>query len=272
MPDPFAYDADARLEIRERGRRAAGSAVIRDVELAGPDGSDEAFLIEPSGGGHGAAVMFLHWFDDRAADGNREEFIDEAVELAGRGVVSLLPQGVFPWKAPPTDAAADTRRIADQVVRQRRYLDLLTARPDVAPGRLALVGHDFGGMHAAILASVDRRAAAAVLIAAVPRWADWFLPFWPVAGDRYDYLRALAPYDPITHVASAAPARLLFQFARSDYYIAAMTGGELMRAASEPKALKAYEADHAMRDPAARADRLAFLEEALRPSLMSSGV
>lgn len=264
MTDLFAYDAELRLVIHERGRRAAGSAVIRDVELAGAAGSDEAYLIEPTGGGQGAAVLFLHWFDDRAADGNREEFVDEAVGLAARGVVSLLPKGVFPWKAPPTDAAADTSRIADQVVRQRRYLDLLMARSDVASGRLALVGHDFGAMHAAIVASVDRRPAAAVLIAPVPRWADWFLPFWPIAGDRYDYLRALAPYDPITHVASAAPARLLFQFARNDFYIAAMTGGEVMRAASEPKALKSYDADHAMKDPAARADRLAFLEEALR--------
>lgn len=263
MPDPFAYDAGRRLELRERGRRTSGNALILDVELAGPAGTDDAYLIEPAGGGQGPAVMFLHWFDDRATDGDRTEFVDEAIELAGRGVVSLLPQGAFPWKSPPTDAAEDTRRIADQVVRQRRYLDLLLMRSDVESDRVALVGHDFGAMRAAILASVDRRAAAAVLIAAVPRWGDWFLPFWPIAGDRYDYLRALGPYDPIAHVTAAAPARLLFQFARSDHYIAAMTGGELMRAASEPKALKAYETDHAMKDPAARADRLAFLEEAL---------
>jgi dienelactone hydrolase len=264
MPDAFAYDAEVRLEMKERARRTAGTATVRDVELAGPDGSDDAFLIEPAAGGGGPGVMFLHWFDDRATDGNREEFVDEAVELAGRGVVSLLPQGVFPWKGPPTDAVADTRRIADQVVRQRRYLDLLMARPDVDAERVALVGHDFGGMHAAILASIDRRAAAVVLIAAVPRWGDWFLPFWQIEGDRYDYLRALGPYDPITHVAKAAPAPLLFQFARNDHYIAPMTGGEFLRAASEPKALKAYDTDHAMRDPAARADRLAFLSDALR--------
>jgi hypothetical protein len=98
-----------------------------------------------------------------------------------------------------------------------------------------------------------------VLIAGVPRWADWFLPFWQIAGDRFDYLRALAPFDPITHVANAAPAALLFQFARNDFYVAGMTGLEFRRAASDPNELKAYETDHAMRVPDARADRLAFL-------------
>ena len=134
---------------------------------------------------------------------------------------------------------------------------------DADAGRLALVGHDFGGMGAAVLAGIDRRARGYILVAAAPRWADWFLPFWPIAGDRYDYLRSLSAVDPIAHVGAAAPAGLLFQFARTDYFIAPMTGREFYGAASEPKEIRTYDTDHAMAVPDARADRTAFMRRVL---------
>ena len=117
-------------------------------------------------------------------------------------------------------------------------------------------------MYAAILAAQDRRATGYVLMAATPRWGDWFLPFWTIADDRLDYLAALRRLDPIEQVPRAAPARLLFQFARNDFFIAGMTGLELSRAASQPSELKAYDAEHHLNDEA-RADRRRFLDEVL---------
>ncbi len=86
-----------------------------------------------------------------------------------------------------------------------------------------------------------------------------FLPFWPIAEDRHDYLRAMSELDPIAHVGRAAPAELLFQFARHDHFIAGMTGREFHDAASDPKALRAYDADHRLDHEDARRDRTAFL-------------
>jgi hypothetical protein len=43
-----------------------------------------------------------------------------------------------------------------------------------------------------------------------------------------------------------------------------MTGLEFHGAAGDPKELHAYEADHGVRVPEARSDRLAFLAEHLR--------
>jgi len=235
-------------------------ARVADVRI----GDESAWLVEPTGGARGAAVIFLHWFDTEAPDGNRDQFRDEAVGLArDHGVVSILPQGRFPWSDAPTDAEADLRRIRNEVAAHRRAVDLLAGRSDVEPGRIGLVGHDFGAMHGVNLAAEDDRIAAAVLIAATPRWGDWFLPFWPIAGDRWDYLRALAPVDPITRIAELAPRPVCLQFAKGDFFIADMTGLELHRAAGEPKELHAYEADHAVRPPLARADRLAFLQRIL---------
>ena len=236
-------------------------ARIHDIRIA--DEAD-AFLVEPIEGGRGAAILFLHWFDTEAPDGNRAQFVEEAVGLArDDGVVSVLPQGRFPWAGDPTDAEADATRIRAEVARHRAAVDLLVARPDVEAGRIGLVGHDFGGMHGTILAAEDDRIAAAVLIAVTPRWGDWFLPFWTIEGDRHDYLRALAPLDPISLISGIAPRPVFLQFARNDFFISAMTGLELQRAAGESSELRAYEADHGVRDPQAAADRASFLRRTL---------
>ncbi len=54
-------------------------ARVHDVRFAD---DAEAFLVEPIEGGRGAAVLFHHWFDTEALDGNRTWFVDEAVSLA----------------------------------------------------------------------------------------------------------------------------------------------------------------------------------------------
>ena len=223
-----------------------------------------AWLVEPMDGGRGAAMLWLHWFDTEAPDGNRDQFLDEASAMArDHGVVSILPQGRFPWSVAPTDAEADLATIRAEADGLRAAADLLAARDDVEAGRIGLVGHDFGAMHGVNVAADDDRIAGAVLIAATPRWGDWFLPFWPIAGDRWDYLRALAPVDPITRIGAFAPRPVCLQFARGDFFIADMTGLELHRATGDPKEMHAYDADHAVRLPEARADRLAFLRRTL---------
>jgi len=231
-------------------------ARIHDIRAAG----SEAYLVEPIDGGQGPGVLFLHWFDTEAPDGNRTQFLDEAVDLAREhGTVSVLPQGRFPWAGSPTDADADATRIRAEVARHAAALDLLVGRPDVDAKRIGLVGHDFGGMHGILLAADDERVAAAVVIAATPRWGDWFLPFWEIAGDRHDYLRALHPLDPITRIGDIAPRPVCLQFARNDFFIAPMTGLELHAAAGDPKQMHPYDTDHGVRDPQAVADRAAFL-------------
>jgi pimeloyl-ACP methyl ester carboxylesterase len=237
-----------------------GAVRVDDITV----GDRAAWLVEPIEGGRGAAILWLHWFDTEAPDGNRDQFRDEARSLAHEhGVVSILPQGAFPWSEAPTDAEADLARIRAEKDAHRAAVDLLAARDDVDDGRIGMVGHDFGAMHGLNLAADDERVSSAVVVAATPRWGDWFLPFWPIAGDRWDYLRALAPVDPITRITQLAPRPVCLQFAKGDFYIADMSGLELHHAAGDPKELHAYEADHAMRTPDARADRLTFLRRTL---------
>ena len=211
-----------------------------------------------------AGVVLWHWFSQQPL-GDRNQFLDEARELASRGVVCLLPQGRFPWFEDPTGADRDVAAIEGEVARFSSGLDLLADRADVDHVRLAVVGHDFGAMLASIVAAREQRVRAAVLIAPTPRWGDWFLPFWEIAQERSAYLGALEPLDPQAQMASIAPRPVLLQLAERDYFVPLMSGFELRRASGERHALdvRQYDADHEMTSNDARRDRVAFLAEVL---------
>ena len=210
-------------------------------------------------------VVLWHWLDKEAPDGNRDEFVDEARTLAAAGVVSLLPQGRFPWSIAPTGSTSDSAEVRAEVARLRAGLDLLADRPDVDPARLGVVGHDFGAMYAILAAAEDQRIAALALLAPTPRWGDWFLPFWPIGEDRSAYLAAMRGLDPVEVIGRIAPRPILLQLARRDFYIPLMAGFELRRAAGgDTVQLESYDAEHDLHHhDEARADRLAFLARTL---------
>jgi pimeloyl-ACP methyl ester carboxylesterase len=236
----------------------SGRVRTRDEVLGAGDAAVEAYVIEPAARPR-AGVLFLHWLGEHRSD--RTQFLSEARTLARLGVVSVLPAGRLPWGPDPVDAETD---IANLEVEQRRLGAALAALADRVPtgAPLALVGHDFGAMHGLLLASRQPRFAAAVIVAATPRWGDWFLRFWKVGGDRHDYLRRLAPYDPVT-TARDLKAPTLWQFSERDYFIAPMSAVELARASSAEPAIEWYQADHAMRSAKARAARASFLRREL---------
>lgn len=241
--------------MAERAARVRTS----DVVIGTGNAAVEAYVVEPAGAPARAGILFLHWLGDHRSD--RTQFLSEARELARSGVRCVLPAGRLPWGPDPVDAETD---VANIELEQRRLASALDRLADGLPKGtpLALVGHDFGAMHGLVLAARRPAFSAAVFIAATPRWGDWFLRFWKVGGDRHDYLRRLAPYDPIT-CARELKARTLWQFSERDYFIAPMSAVELARASSDEPAIEWYKADHAMRSAKARAARAAFLRREL---------
>jgi pimeloyl-ACP methyl ester carboxylesterase len=206
-------------------------------------------------------VLWLHWFAPQEGGDDKTQFADEARDLAEDGVVSVLPQLVFPWKVDPESSSADSAQIEAELGRLGQAVDRLV---DLGAPRIVLVGHDYGAMHGLLLMSRDSRLIGGVVVAPSNRWADWNVRFWKLDEDRLDYMRALRPLDPIEHVASIAPRPLLMQFADRDFFIAGMDAAELYRAAGEPRRIEEYDADHAMHNEKARADRRAFILEVLR--------
>ena len=120
-------------------------------------------------------------------------------------------------------------------------------RRSIPPGS-ASSGTTSAAMHAALLLGTDRRPATYVLIAAVPRWGDWFLPFWPIDEDRIDYLRAECARSTRSSISASSTRRTCCcSTRRRDFFIAPMTGLELQAAhRAADVELKPYEAEHDM--------------------------
>ncbi len=227
------------------------------TEFDFPSRSEKPFVVRPDGPARGL-ILYLHWFDE-SPNANRTQFLEEAKTMAEMRFVSLLPQLEFPWNSPPTGMPNDAEKIRSEVVYLTSLVSSVRSKLDI--DQLAIVGHDFGAMHGTLVARALKNVCN-IFIAPTPRWSDWFLRFWPIGDDRYDYMRAMEPLDPLRAV-SDIEAPTLFQFANNDFYIAPMTGLELYEGANEPKSIVHYEADHSLVDGQCRLDRIEFLKEHL---------
>jgi pimeloyl-ACP methyl ester carboxylesterase len=237
-----------------------GGVVVRDV------GFDDvrAHLVEPPGVGPHAAALYLHWFEPRNPTSSRAEFLDEAVALARRGLVSLLPDLAFPWRIDPVGDERDLDNVVAQTAGLRRCLDLLAGRSDVT-GRLAVIGHDYGGMYGLLLAATDRQRIGAVVAMNVDAtFGNWFARFFLELGGpetvRYEAL--LEPVDPIRFVDKRS-APVLFQFSEPDFYVPDSTRRALVSRAAAPKECRLYPGAGHELDDTARADRTGWLAERL---------
>ncbi|MGH9900233.1 MAG: alpha/beta hydrolase family protein [Pyrinomonadaceae bacterium] len=263
----FAYDKSTAFDLKEVSAKDQSGVTVRDVDYAAYTprrGRIKAYLVSPGGRGPFAGALFFHWLGE--TNGNRNQFLDEAVALARRGTVSLLIQGHFPWAVEPADAQTDRQRVIDETIEVRRALDLLLSQPGVDPKRVAYVGHDYGAMYGAIAAGVDKRVKAYALIAPIGSFSNWSLDYWLKAkpADFKDaYRQAMSPIDPIRQIASAKPATLFFQFANSDEHVTKEAATAFYDAASRPKQIKWYDAKHDLNVEAARADRREWLARQL---------
>lgn len=256
---PFAYDADEPLAV-ERGPGVPTDVrvVVDDLTYASGDDEVEAYLVAPRRGtGPVPGVVFLH-----GAGGDRREQLGLATELAGRGALALTLTAPSRRKSPPAGAEpAQLLRwqrdvIVADVVAARRALDVLDADDRVDETRLGLVGWSQGGRLAAIVADVDDRVRATVLVSAGAVAVEEYVEAAPreLRDDVRDVLPAI---DPLTHVRTIDGA-LLVQAGRSDAIVPERALRSLARAAPEGTRVTWYDADHALNARAER-DRLDWL-------------
>jgi predicted esterase len=212
-----------------------------------------------------AAILYIHWYEPPSPDSNRSQFVDEAKEMARSGAVCLLIETL--WSDPDfflkRTQADDIQNSVEELVNTRRAIDLVLAQPGVDAGRFALVGHDFGGMYGVLAGSVDRRPTHYVVMAATPRFPDWYLYSPKLEGaSREEFIRQFSPLDPITHLPNLAPAPLLFQFGLDDPHVPRDRAREFLEAAKQPNEARWYEAGHGLNGDAT-SDRKIWLKEKL---------
>jgi dienelactone hydrolase len=261
----FAYKSVA-FALKEESAREQNGVLIRDVNYSAytpARGRIKAYLVRPAGKGRFAGLLFFHWLGE--PNGNRNEFLEEAVALAKQGTVSLLIQGYFPWAVEPKDGETDRQRVIDETIEVRRALDLLISQPQVDGKRIGFVGHDYGGMYGAIVSGLEKRAKTYVLMAGMSNFSEWSLKYWPASAAKGEdaYRLAVNALDPINYVSAAAPATLLFQFSKTDKYIPTASANEFALAASQPKEVLWYDALHDLKIEAAVNDRREWLTRQL---------
>jgi cephalosporin-C deacetylase-like acetyl esterase len=263
----FRYDASAPLAVQEIGAEKQGTVSVRDIRFTPVPGAEpvKAYVVVPEGKGPFAGVLWVHWLGEPATT-NRTQFLKEAVDLAPKGMVSLLVEGM--WSAPDWYGQRVPEQDYDNSVRQvialRRAMDLLVSQPGVDKARLGYVGHDYGGMYGMMAAGVDGRARTYVYIAVAPSLNHWaFFARQPVS--KSAYLRQNAVLELTDSLRQVKNASTLFQFANTDAYVSRADTQVVLAAAAEPKKRIFYDADHAMAVPQAAADRGAWLLKELVP-------
>ena len=271
----FDYDQKGPLGIKHVGVQRRAHATVYDITYASPKGGAvPAYLVVPKGRGPFAAIIWGHWYWGNSSMRNRKQFLDEAIVLAQAGVVSLLTDG--PVARPghvENREPLNEQQITDlvqQVTDMRRGVDLLLARKDVDPKRLAYVGHSYNAVVGAVLSGVDRRLKAFVLMAATmsdeismktPEYQAYRQKIGP---EKFDaFVAKYAWTDQGKYVSRAAPAHVFLQYATEEPFITPDRARQYAAVVSEPKQFKLYEAPHAL-NAEARRDRIQFLIEQLR--------
>ena len=268
-PSAFQYDQQASLELAVLSERVQDGTTMQDITFASPRGGEvSAYLIFPSQQAPRAGVIFGHW-----GEGNREEFVEEALVLARLDLVSLCLDAPFrrPTAYEPPLVEIPQGDV-QAIVEVRRGLDVLTSRFELPSEHLGYVGHSYGANLGAVLVGIEHRIKAFVLMAGTYALSEYLqTTTHPVLVEQRQqtppqeyqaYLAALAPLDACHYLGHAAPSHLFFQFARNDEFVPITDGERSFALGSSPKQMAWYECQHAF-NAQARLERAIFLCEQL---------
>jgi len=278
------YDKNAPLNVTQAGVRDRDGVKVYDISYSSPvddrsaavgpnGGVVTAYLTVPPGNGPFPAVIYGHWCMPGSDKKNRTEFLEEAIVLARSGVISLLPDHVMVHPGFAEDnTPLNEQQIAVEVqqdINLRRGADLLLARKDVDPKRLAYVGHSCDAGAGGLLSGIDKRFRAFVIMAGdlsdeVDKKTKAFQEYRQKIGPKqFDAFAARYSWmDAGKYVSHATPAAMFLQYATDEPFISGDTAKQYFEIVSDPKKLKIYNAPHALNAEATR-DRIAFLAQQL---------
>ncbi|MDX6517533.1 MAG: hypothetical protein QOF50_379 [Gaiellaceae bacterium] len=242
---PFAYDANAPLNVRQTRIATGPSGSVQDLSFASPGGGRvTAYLVVPAARGRHPAVVLLH-----GAGGDRRELLPFAAGLAGRGIAALTldsPTSRAADKTLPSGMPGVRRRTAlleQEVIEARRAVDVLRAQPSVDSKRLGFLGFSAGARSGAILAGVEPRIGSFVLVSGGASPVAEYLRGAPPSL-RAQIRPLLVDVDPLTWIGKARRGTIFFQDGRRDEIVprAALVG--LIRAAPKPQRVRWYAGGH----------------------------
>jgi len=272
----FSYDASKPLNYTEgKTETLRGGERVIEISYDSPKiGRVPGYLVIPPGKGPFAAIIYMHW-----GQGNKGEFVSEAVDMAARGSIGIMIDAPY-WRpdVPPAakgkEAESERDVYVQMVVDLRRAVDVLTTRKDVDPNRISYEGHSLGATWGGPLAAVEKRIQVFVLMGGLPKVPpDWDDDSFYARAQRASTPRAefdkevavMRSYQPENFVANTGPAKVYFQWAKYDMFISQHSAEEYFKAVGGPKEQRWYLTSHEFDDTASRNDRMNWLMQVLGP-------
>jgi dienelactone hydrolase len=261
----FSYDRAQPLAFVDRGRVNQHYPIaVDDVSYTSGKDRINAYLVRPQGA-HGRlpAVVYLH-----GAQGDRTELLVQSTWLAARGAIALVITAPSTASQEPAGLKGvpflrwEQQIQARDVVAIRRAVDVLASRKDVDPSRIGFVGWSSGSHTGGILAAVEPRLRALVLMSGGVAPVEVY-----AALARPDQRPAIRDYmgsvDPLRFLTRARPGSLFLEDGTKDTIVPRKALLTFARAAPKGTRLKWYAAGHGLNDAAYR-DQLAWLAAKLR--------
>ena len=259
----YAYDRAAPLDVKLTPREPRPTYTLYEISYALPKNQRaDGFLAVPKASGRKPAVVWMH-------SSGALEWLGDAVLLAQCGAVSLI---LNPGEGVSGSPEGDRDAMILAVVALRRAADLLEARDDVDPNRIAIAGHSYGAMMSSVAASIDPRFKAAVFEAGLLGMSihigtsphPWAQGVRKELGTKLPhYLEVISVVDDVHYIGHAPPVPKLFQSAWYDPGVPHDDATKFYEAATGPKEMKWYDTAHDIDDIAAIADRARFLARVL---------
>lgn len=260
----FDYDPLAPLDIKEVSViEMENGYSYHEITYASPKGGrvPATILVPTTSPGPFAGIILMH-----GLPGDRKDNASFARGLVATGAIVLMIDAPFArpenrnrssW--PLTFDEVDRLEQIQLMIDLRRGVDLLIARADVDPERLAYVGYSYGAAMGGLFAGLEPRikafgfmvgdggivshftAADGTLFSELNRLSE---------EERADWLTLMEPIEPIRFVGRAAPASLFFQNALRDEAVTREDALAYQAAGSEPKRIEWYESGHFLPDEA----------------------
>jgi uncharacterized protein len=243
----FEYDGEASLDIQEVSSRIEDGLSVIEITYASPQGGRvPATLLVPQGTGPFAGLVM-----------QRSMELEFGMRYAHYGAVVIYvdPPSFRPQDGGPrgilTFTAQDREEQIQLIIDLRRAIDLLVARPDVDPERVAYLGVSYGGAMGGLLAGIEHRLQAYVLIVGDGGFVthetnpeNRTMPLNEFLKEYGAWIEAMWPIEPIHYVSHASPAPLLFQNAVRDQYVNVGDALRYQDTAGEPKRVIWYDSEH----------------------------
>jgi dienelactone hydrolase len=243
----FEYDREVPLDIQEVSSRIEDGLSVIEITYASPKGGRvPATLIVPQETGPFAGLVM-----------QRSMELEFGMRYAHYGAVVIYvdPPSFRPHDTGPRGILAFTEQDREEqiqlIIDLRRAIDLLMARPDVDPERIAYLGVSYGGAMGGLLAGIDHRLQACVLIVGDGGFVthetnpeNLTMPLNEFFDDYKAWIDDMWPIEPIHYVNHASPTPLLFQNAVRDQYVNVEDAIRYQDTASEPKHIIWYDSEH----------------------------